>query len=155
MQAAPITKAQIKAIHVALARHGIEDDAYRQKLRLMFGVDTCKALSRKQATTLLKSLGLPVPKPARKARPRGGLATRAQGGNVIALPTPAQVRFIGDLRREIVWDQDDGYLCWLRCFMGIDRIRTRADAARVIEGLKGVKRHQQIGLGRRFGYDKD
>ena len=152
---APITKAQIKAIHVALARHGIEDGLYRQKLRLMFGVETCKALSRQQATTLLKSLGLPAPKPARKARPRRATATRAQGDNIIALPTPAQMQFILDLRREIVWHQDDGYPCWLRCFMRIDRIRTRAEAARVIEGLKGVKRNQQIGLARRVRRGKD
>lgn len=138
---APITKTQIKAIHVALARQGIEDDIYRQKLRLMFGVETCKALSRQQATTLLKSLGLPAPKPARVAR--RGRATRAQGDNIIALPTPAQIQFIAALRREIVWHQDDGYSCWLRCYLGISRIRTRAEAARVIEGLKGVKRRQQ------------
>ena len=142
---AHITKAQIKAIHVALARQGIEDSDYRQKLRLMFGVDSCKALSRQQATTLLKSLGLPAPKPAHKARPRR--ATRAQGDNVIALPTPAQMQFIAALRREIAWHQDDGYLCWLRCYLGITRIRTRIEAARVIQGLKGVKRHQQIDLG--------
>lgn len=140
---APITKAQIKAIHVALARQGIEDDVYRKKLRLMFDVGTCKALSRTQATTLLKSLGLPAPKPARKARPRR--ATRAPGDNIIALPTPAQMQFIADLRREIAWHQDDGYSCWLRRYLGITRIRTRVEAARVIEGLKGVKRSQQAG----------
>lgn len=151
---ASITKAQIKAIHVALARQGIEDGIYRQKLRLMFDVDTCKALSREQATTLLKSLGLPAPKPARKARPRRARAT-PHGDNIIALPTPAQMQFIGDLRREIVWDQDGGYQCWLRCFMGIDRVRTSVEAARVIEGLKGVKQSQRAGVARKRGHGKD
>lgn len=146
--AALITKAQIKAIHVALARQGIEDGIYRQKLRLMFGVDTCKTLNRKQATTLLKSLGLPAPKPARKARSRRATATRAQGDKIISLPTPAQTRFIADLRREIAWRQDDGYHCWLRRYLGIARIRTRAEAARVIEGLKGLKQ-SQAGVERR------
>ena len=146
---ASITKAQIKAIHVALARQGIEDDIYRQKLQFMFDVGTCKALSRQQATTLLQSLGLPAPKPVRQARPRRGRATRAPGDNIIALPTPAQMQFIGDLRREIAWDQDDGYRCWLRCYMGIERIRTCAEAARVIEGLKGVKQSQQAGINRK------
>ena len=146
---ASITKAQIKAIHVALARQGIEDDVYREKLRLMFDVGTCKALSRQQATTLLKSLGLAVPKPARQARSRRASTARVQGDNIIALPTPAQMQFIGDLRREIVWDQADGYQCWLRCYLGINRIRTRAEAARVIEGLKGVKQSQQAGINRK------
>ena len=147
---APITKAQIKAIHVALSRQGIEDGIYRQKLRLMFDVGSCKALSRQQATTLLKSLGLPAPKPARQARPRR--ATRTQGDNIIALPTPAQMQFISDLRREIAWNRHDGYQCWLRRYLGITRIRTSVEAARAIEGLKGVKRSQLDGASSNRGH---
>ncbi len=57
---AAITKAQIKSIHVALARQGIDDDTYRAKLRLLFNVSSCTQLNRRQASILLTSLGRPL-----------------------------------------------------------------------------------------------
>ena len=160
MQPAAITKAQIKAIHVAIANLNMDDAAYREKLRLMFDVTTCKALSRRQATILLKALGLPAPKRASKPKPASQPASqppvarspRAQGDNVIALCTAAQMKFIADLKREIFWHEDDGFQRWLGFYMSISRVRTKAEAARVIEGLKAVKQRQR-GLHAEVGHD--
>ena len=139
----PITPAQIRAIHVALAHHGIPDAAYRERLRTGYGVESCKQLTRRQAHELLLRLGVPLKRPpgapaprARKARsPR---ARPAPG--VVRLPSGLQRRLIDALAGEIAWRARDGYAAWLKANMGLDRIATAEQAARVIEGLKAIKR---------------
>ena len=54
----PITKAQIRAIHVALAHHGIPEHEYRERLHTDYGAKSCKDLTRRQASDLLLRLGL-------------------------------------------------------------------------------------------------
>ena len=73
ISAKPITPAQVRAIHVALHRHGIDDDEYRARLMDRWGVDTCKALTRREASDLIASLGYPLPNPP------GGRAAAAAG----------------------------------------------------------------------------
>ena len=106
-----ITTTQIRAIHAALHRHGIEDETYRELLHNEYGVDTCKDLDRRQASRLL-----------------------------VHLPTPKQFQLIHDLRREVAWDHADGYRRWLKTCLGLDKVVDRDDASRVIQGLKGLKR---------------
>ncbi len=149
----PITKAQIQSIHVAISRQGLDDATYRDKLRLMFGVETCKALTRVQATTLLKSLGRPLravkkKKTAKKAAKRTTrrvaapvIAITRNASNVIALASPAQHALIAELVSEIEWREAGGYDAWRVANLGLRRIRTSAEAAKVIEGLKGLKSH--------------
>lgn len=52
----PITNTQIRAIHAALSALGIPDDRYRQTLKGLFNVDSCKQLSEKQASVLIETL---------------------------------------------------------------------------------------------------
>lgn len=132
-----ITPAQIRAIHVALHRRGIEDDDYRQILRDGWNVDTCKRLTRRQASELLRRLGAPRKErrtPGRRRRP-------ALPDNVTPLATAAQRRLIDDLAAEIEWREPGGYARWLKGNMGLKRVSTSEQAAHVIEGLKGLKRH--------------
>lgn len=138
----PITPAQIRAIHVALPRRGIDDEEYRGLLRDRFDVDTCKALTRRQAHELLNVLGQALPRPPgrgpRAPRPR---APRAQPG-VTRMATPAQRRLVDEIASEIAWREPDGFRRWLRRNMSLDRVSTAAQAARVIEGLKAMRRRQ-------------
>lgn len=141
----PITRSQIKAIHVAKSRAGIDDDLYREMLMNGWGVASSKGLTRAQANELLTRMGRPLRNPPGSRKPRLSVVPDAKPepvctcGNVAALPTPAQRRFIAELVGEIDWQAS--YESWLRTNMGIDRVKTREQAVRVIEGLKGIKRH--------------
>ena len=141
----PITPAQIRAIHVALPRRGLDDDEYRGLLRDRFDVDTCKALTRRQASELILALGRALPQPPGgepKPRRRQPAPRAKAGGNVRRMLTPGQRELIEALAREIVWREPDGYRRWLGKFMSIERVTTAAQAARVIEGLKAMRRRQ-------------
>lgn len=136
----PITKSQVRAIHVALSRNGIDDDEYRERLRRGWGVDSCVKLTRKEASGLLRSLGVPL-KNAPGTRPRPSNPRPAPlPDNVIRIATPAQRRLITELVMEIDWHTPDGFERWLQGNLGIDAIRNAPDAARVIEGLKNMAR---------------
>ena len=140
-----ITPAQIRAIHVALPRRGLDDDEYRGLLRDRFDVDTCTALTRRQASELLVALGLPLPQPPggeRKPRRRQPAPRAKAGANVRRMITPGQRKLIETLAGEIAWREPGGYQRWLGKFMSLDRVSTAAQAARVIEGLKAMRRRQ-------------
>ena len=145
----PITPGQVKLIHVMLTRQKIDDDDYRELLEELYGVDTCKKLTRKQANELLTRLGAgQKPKPA-KPKPA---APRRRDPNVVALATPAQHQLIHDLIHEVKWRMQPpaaAYAAWLQSNQSLDKIRTTAEAAKVIRGLKALKAHQQGGPARR------
>ena len=140
----PITPAQIRAIHVALSRNGIDDDEYRERLRRGWGVASSKELSRKQASGLLRSLGVPLKNPpgTRPPRPKPERPPTLPD-NVLRLATPEQRRLITELAMEIDWREEDGFERWLRHNLSIDNVRSAADAVLVIEGLKGMARRQR------------
>ena len=139
----PITPAQVKAIHVALAAHGIPDNEYRERLRTDYGAKSCKDLTRRQASELLRRLGIPLKRPPgarapRPARPRKPRAPDAPG--ITRLPSPLQRRLIDELASEIPWRVEYGYSLWLKSNMDLDRVATAEQASNVIEGLKAIKR---------------
>lgn len=141
----PITQGQVKLIHVMLTRQGIDDEDYRAMLESLYGVATCKKLTRQQANELLTRLGagqkpkLPQPKPA---------PPRRRDANVATLATPAQHQLIHALIHEIKWRMQPpaaAYAAWLQHNQSLAKVRTTAEAARVIRGLKAIKAHQQGG----------
>ncbi len=138
----PITLAQIRAIHVALPRRGLGDDDYRDLLRERYGVDTCKALTRRQASDLLAALGRALPRPPGARRPRERQPSPRTAPAAVRMITPAQRRLIGELAGEVAWRKPGGYQAWLRRTMSLERVSTAADASRVIEGLKAMRRRQ-------------
>ena len=141
----PITPAQIRAIHAALPRRGLDDDEYRGLLRDRFNVDTCKALTRRQASELLLALGRALPQPPggkRKPRRRQPAPRAKAGTNLRRMITSAQRELIETLAGEIAWREPGGYRRWLGKFMSLERVTTAAQAARVIEGLKAMRRRQ-------------
>lgn len=145
----PITPAQVKSIHVALHRLGIGDADYRAMLA-DWGAASCKDLSRREASDLLARLGRPLAN-APGSRPASGGRRRISvpaerpaqedADGVVRLPSNRQRALIRDLAAEIAWETDDGYRRWLSRSLGLDRVRTRADAARTIAGLRGLKAH--------------
>lgn len=138
----PITAAQVRAIHVALHRRGIDDDEYRGRLMDRWGVETCKALTRRQASDLLHSLSVPLRNPPGEPRRERAPRPDPLPDNVARLPTRAQRELIAELSAELRWREEDGLERWLRRNLGLDAIRTSADAARAIEGLKAMARRR-------------
>ena len=141
----PITPGQVKLIHVMLTRQGIDDEDYRAMLESLYGVDTCKKLTRQQANELLTRLGAgQKPKPAQpKPAP-----PRRRDSNVAALATPAQHQLIHELIHEIQWRMQPpaaAYAAWLQHNQSLAKVRTTAEAAKVIRGLKAIKAHQHGG----------
>ena len=146
----PITQGQVKLIHVMLTRQKIDDDDYRALLEELYGVDTCKKLTRQQANELLTRLGArqkpkPVPPQPKPAPPR------RRDSNVAALATPAQHQLIHALAHEVKWRKQPpaaAYAAWLQRNQSLDKVRTTAEASRVIRGLKAMKTHQQCSQAR-------
>ena len=147
----PITQGQVKLIHVMLTRQGIADEDYREMLESKYGVDTCKKLTRKQANELLTRLGAgKKPKPAKPPKPKAAKPAppRRRDSNVTTLATPAQHQLIHDLIHEVKWRMQPpaaAYAAWLQHNQSMDKVRTTAEAAKVIRGLKALKTHQQRG----------
>ena len=140
----PITKPQIRAIHVALHRKGIDDATYRDLLDRGWGAKSCLDLTRAQASDLLLRLGRPLPRQPGEQAPRTPRRKHAPApAGVTALPTPAQRKLIEDLIAEIGWMDGDGYRRWLFKSMRMRAVSTREQAGKVIEGLKAMRRRQE------------
>ena len=137
----PISAAQVRSIHVALARRGVEDDEYRALLASRFGAETCKSLTRGQASELLALLGRPLPKPPRAGRERPARSPRAAAPEGVAsLPTPAQRALVAELAERVDWREGGGLEAWTRASFGWPRPRSPEEASLVIEGLKAMLR---------------
>lgn len=144
LSARPITRDQVRAIHVELGRRGIDDDAYRALLRGEYGAASCKELTRREASELLTRLGRRLPRPPGVQAPRAeppAPAPEPLPPGVERLATPAQRRLIDDLARELRWDEAH-LAAWLRANQGLARVRTSGEAWRVIEGLKAMRRRR-------------
>ena len=137
----PITASQVRTIHVALARLGIDDAEYRERLRAGWGVASCKELTRRQASELLHSLDVPL-RQAPGTRPARERAAPLPD-NVVQLRSAAQQRLIRELVDEIFWRDGDGFTRWLDRNLGLRTVATGAEAQKVIEGLKGIVRRQR------------
>lgn len=143
----PITRAQVRAIHVAITRQGIDDEDYRARLRAGWGVTTSKALTRRQASQLLHELQVPMPAPVRKEHPPRPRRRRRDSARVARMVSPAQRALIEELAGEIDWRESDGYQRWLRSNMGIERVASAEQAARVIQGLLAMRRRTEAERG--------
>lgn len=129
----PATPNQIAKIHTLKSVLGMAEEDYRIAIaRHGQGVTSSKDLTRAEATRLINELDA-------KAQARPEKVTSQ--GNVIALATIPQKALIGHLVDEVDWYTHGGFTGWLRTQMRIEEVITKEDASRVIEGLKGLKRH--------------
>jgi hypothetical protein len=145
-----IEPVQIKLIHIAKSKLGLDDEAYRAMLWGEFRVESSKSLSYAQAHQLIerfKTMGFSVV-PKYRTPDRGNFRSRAPRraplpANVIRIISVDQAEMIEALAGKIVWKFADGYLRWLKKYMKIDRVKTAGQASDVIEGLKKLLDHQR------------
>lgn len=129
-----ITTGQIRAIHACARTRGIDDDLRRDMMRSRFGVESCTGLNRRQAAAFITELKGDTD----TARGR----TVRDSSKVVRMATPGQRRKIAALAALVSWRREGGFILWLRRRMGQDQVRTAAQAARVIEGLKAMAARQ-------------
>ena len=130
----PASPQQIRTIHALKRQLDMDDGPYRDMIaRHGQGVCSSKDLSRAEASKVIMEM-------ANKLHGAEAEPVTTQG-NVTALATPPQRALIGHLSAEINWYAHGSYDDWLRKNMGLDKIVTKEEASRVIEGLKGLKRH--------------
>lgn len=132
-----ITPGQIRAIHAVSRGLGLDNDERRDRIEAVTGIRSSKDLTRSQAAAVLADLGK-LERASRPRPPRRPGPPRLPRG-VARMATAAQRRLIDALVSEVEWRSADGYRRWLRRSLGIGRVASAAQAARVIEGLKGLK----------------
>jgi hypothetical protein len=140
----PATPQQIKAIHSLRGQLHMADESYVDLIaRHGLGVMSSKDLTRNQASKVIAEMiaKLPgaTPQPSTKTSKKTEPVTTR--GNVVAFATPPQKILIGHLTREIDWYRHSSFEAWLEKNMGLSKVVTKEEASRVIEGLKGLKKH--------------
>jgi hypothetical protein len=142
----PINNMQKAIIKIAQKQLGLDDDAYRSMLRQLFDVATCKDLDFNQADTLIKEFEkmgfVRTGGPARRQKWNNSMR-RPKAPNMIDLASPQILDMINRLSMDIQWRIRDGFFPWMKSKFGITHIRTMAEAIKVLEGLKAMKRWQQ------------
>ncbi len=130
---APITASQVRAIHTARSAAGVDRETYERMLDEGWGAKSCTDLNIRDASELLRRLGVPKP----KRRPRGRPPARLPAG-VVRMVTASQRRLIDDLRAELGLTEA-ALATWLERSQRLTSVRTSAEATRVIEGLRAWK----------------
>ncbi|GAB6043324.1 hypothetical protein [Endothiovibrio diazotrophicus] len=141
-----ITAKQRNCIIAACSTLEIDEDT-RHDLVMQFSGRRTSSLNSKtglfsdEATKLITYLsrnGAPVPKKPYRTK-RG--AQSQPSGAVTVMASPAQRKTIDRLKEQVTWREEGGFELWHEKNLKIKRIRTKEEAERVIEGLKGVTRH--------------
>jgi hypothetical protein len=122
MQMLNITTKQIACIRTLASKTGMSDAEYRKMLG-QYGVNSTKDLSIGQAGSIIDRL-------------RGSKGGKSRIKDDSA--TERQMHLIGILRDNIDWKDVKGFEKWLAGRMHLFTIRTKQEASRVIEGLKGI-----------------
>lgn len=148
-RAAQITKPQIRAIRARQHKIGMDDPTYRALLDREFSATSTKDLDMTQGNRLMQIIfgkinaqgqeKIPKSSKPRPIRNRAAKDT-SDKGKVVTLQTLLQRRLIAALTKEIVWRSAGGFDAWLSASLGIDRVVTSQQAAKAINGLKGLKK---------------
>lgn len=133
-----INSTQIKLIHVAKKQLKIDEELYRYMLSQLFDVESSKQLTYAQASTFIDELK----KKGFKIKKVRGQGSKVKAPNLIQLVSPQELRLIEHLKQDIRWQYHDGFMRWINRRFGIERIKTRKEAQKVIEGLKGMRETQ-------------
>jgi hypothetical protein len=140
----PATPQQIKAIHTLKNQLHMADESYVDLIaRHGLGVTSSKDLTRTQASKVITEMAAKLPGAAPQPSTKTGNKTKpvTTQGNVTALATPPQKILIGHLSRDIDWYRHGSFEAWLEKNMRLSKVVTKEEASRVIEGLKGLKKH--------------
>lgn len=127
-------------LHVAKNQLGMDDDTYRDFLRMYGGVESSKDLSKfayEKVLTRLKELGFKV-KPKQPQY-------RATNRDANALPSPAQLQAMSRLYHKLGWTEGCRRIGFARRVIKKPWPQTRADASKIIEALKAMAARQEVG----------
>lgn len=136
-----ITKGQIKKIHTLKTMLGIDEAAYRERLKASFGIETSKDLSLHQAAAFIDELVEQAgPANARKASSKR-VSEPARNG----FASPAQIAFIKSLWRQVSRAEPEHQKKALRRFVARQakvsdlRFLRDKDASKIICALKAMQ----------------
>jgi hypothetical protein len=127
-----ISKKEIALIHVAKSQLGLSEDEYRDLLRSVAGVESSRDLTPPGLQKLLarfKEMGFKL-----TVKPRPARATHRDPD---ALPSPPQSQKIAELYAALGWTSE-GQIKFNKRQCGVAWPQTRAEANKVIEGLKSI-----------------
>lgn len=139
----PITKRQIKLIHILKSEIGFSDEIYRGALYEAFGVTTCKDLTESQAAGVIEYFE----QEASRSGDRNKKTERYYSafGQRPEHATPRQLKYINDLWNQVSRAKPDRREAALRKFLmrqaGVMDLRflKRTAATKVISALKAMK----------------
>ncbi len=128
-----VDKKQLQLIHIAKNQLGLDDDTYRDTLQYRYSVSSSKELSYNQASNFIGFLS----EKGFKLKKKRALKVK-KSSNVIELATPRQHKLIEVLKKNIIWEYEDGYKLYIKKRLKIDKVITKEDAFKVINALKGI-----------------
>lgn len=135
--------ALVKAIHCSVlwrAFYRNDREVYEKMLESHYGVRSSTAMNIAQLADLLNYMNNKQAHPSRiiSGTPPGG----RKNGKVAAIASPAEHKKIAALSGLIRWKYEDGLERWMQKRFRIRRVKTKAQAFRVIEGMKQMFEHQ-------------
>lgn len=133
-----IAPKQIQLIHIQASQLALSRDQYESAImgRTNGKKTSSKDLTYREASQVIDYFARLGAKIKRRSRRYG-----QRPANVVDLPSVVQMEMIETLKSRVAWRVEDGYQRWLTKYMRIDRVKTAAQASRVIEGLKGMVKH--------------
>jgi hypothetical protein len=134
-----ISAKQMQVLWVQAKQLGLSSFHLHELAYELSGKKSLKALSSKHAATLIDLLQDAGARVTAKKRPRRNLPP-----DVVELPSPEQGRYIKYLEKQLGWQENPKRLKgFLKYTIKRERILTKADAVKVIEGLKSMTRQKR------------
>jgi hypothetical protein len=134
-----ISTKQMQVLWVQAKQLGLSSFHLHELAHELSGKNSLKALSGKNAGLLIDLLQEAGARVKTKKRPR-----RTLPPDVVELPSPEQGRYIKYLEKQLGWQENQKRLKgFLKYTIKRERILTKADAVKVIEGLKSMAKQKR------------
>ena len=137
---AMITEKQLKTIWTLSRQLGMESDLLHRMIYDVTGKDSLKKLTVHEAAGVIDGLIDDGAKVRKKRKPR-----RCLPENVVELFTGEQIRLIEYLVDQLGWDNPNQLTGFNRRVIKKERICTKQEASKIIEGLKAILGRKQKG----------
>jgi len=135
-----ITQKQLRMIWTLARQLGMDDELVHEMVFQVTGKDSLKKLSVPEAVGVIDGL---VDDGARIRRKR--IKRMRVGPNVIELLTGKQIRLIEYLVDQLGWENPNQLTGFNRRVIKKERICTKQEASKIIEGLKAILDRKQKG----------
>jgi len=128
-----ITEKQLKIIWTLARQLGMDSELLHETVFDVTGKDSLKKLTVPEAVGIIDGLVDDGAKIRKKRKPRRGLPE-----NVVELLTGKQIRLIEYLVDQLGWDNPNQLKGFNRRVIKKERICTKQEASKIIEGLKAM-----------------